>query len=163
MTYWCQWINSMSPCMFCLHISAAFDTIHHDKLIQRLESDCGVTFNALAWFRSYLSDRLQRVSAMHGDLSKKLPMIQGVPQGSCLGPLAALNSVYAQAIWHHGASPSTSLLLCWWYAAQCTFPSVYVSINLLQKRMLLYKVYDWLHQWGSPVMPGGRWYRTISC
>ena len=39
-----------------------FDTIHHDKLIGRLESDLGITDNALAWFKSYLSDRFQRVS-----------------------------------------------------------------------------------------------------
>ena len=69
-----------------LDLSAAFDTIHHDKLIQRLESDCGVTDNALSWFRSYLSDRFQRVS-VNGGLSKKFPLCQGVLQGSCLGPL----------------------------------------------------------------------------
>ena len=69
-----------------LDLSAAFDTIHHDKLLQRLKSDCGVAGNALSWFRSYLSDRFQRVS-VNGGLSKKFPMCQGVPQGSCLGPL----------------------------------------------------------------------------
>ena len=31
-----------------LDLSAAFDTIHHDKLIGRLESDLGITDNALA-------------------------------------------------------------------------------------------------------------------
>ena len=41
-----------------LDLSAAFDTIHHDKqLIGRLESDLGITDNALARFKSYLSDR----------------------------------------------------------------------------------------------------------
>ena len=69
-----------------LDLSAAFDTIHHDKLIQRLESDCGVAGNALSWFKSYLSDRFQRVS-VNGGLSKEFPLCQGVPQGSCLGPL----------------------------------------------------------------------------
>ena len=69
-----------------LVIGAAFDTIHHDKLIQRLESDCRVAGNVLSWFRSYLSDRFQRVS-VNGGLSKKFPLCQGVPQGSCLGPL----------------------------------------------------------------------------
>ena len=69
-----------------LDLSTAFDTIHHDKLIQRLESDCGVTDHALSWFRSYLSDRFQRVS-VNGGLSKRFPLCQGVPQESCLGPL----------------------------------------------------------------------------
>jgi len=65
-----------------LDLCAAFDTIHHDKLIQRLKSDCGVAGNALSWFKSYLSDRFQRVS-VNGGLSKKFPLCQGVPQGSC--------------------------------------------------------------------------------
>ena len=61
-----------------LDLRAAFDTIHHDKLIQRLESDCGITGNALAWFRSYLSDRFQ--VSVNGGLSKRFALCQGVPQ-----------------------------------------------------------------------------------
>ena len=51
-----------------LDLSAAFDTIHHHNLIGRLESDLGITDNALAWFKSHLSDRFQRVS-VNGSLS----------------------------------------------------------------------------------------------
>ena len=69
-----------------LDLSAAFDTINHDKLIGRLESDLGITDNALGWFRSYLSDLFRRVS-VNGSLSDQFPLKQGVPQGSCLGPL----------------------------------------------------------------------------
>ena len=56
-----------------LDLSAAFDTMHHDKLIGHLESDFGVTDNALAWFQSYLSDRFQRVS-VNGSLSDQFPL-----------------------------------------------------------------------------------------
>lgn len=66
-------------------LRAAFDTIHHDKLIQRLESDCGITGNALAWFRSYLSDRFQ--VSVNGGLSKMFALCQGVPQRNSLGLL----------------------------------------------------------------------------
>ena len=78
-----------------LDLSAAFDTIHHDKLIDRLESDLGITDNALAWFKSYLSDRFHRVS-VNGSLSHQFPLKQGVPQGSCLGPL--LFTIYTRKL-----------------------------------------------------------------
>ena len=61
-----------------LDLSAAFDTIYHDKLIGRLESDLGITDNAFAWFKSYLSDHFQRVS-VNGSLSDQFPLKQGVP------------------------------------------------------------------------------------
>ena len=78
-----------------LDLSAAFDAIHHDKLIGRLESDLGIIDNALAWFKSYLSDRFQRVS-VNGSLSDQFPLKQGVPQGSCLGPL--LFTIYTRKL-----------------------------------------------------------------
>ena len=65
-----------------LDLSAAFDTIYRDKLIGRLESDLGITDNALAWFKSDLSDRFQRAS-VNGSFSDQFPL----KQGSCLGPL----------------------------------------------------------------------------
>ena len=81
-----------------LDLSAAFNAIHHDKLIGRLESDLGKTDkNALAWFKSYLYEQLQRVS------SDQFLLKQGVSQGSCLGPLVF--SIYTrklfQIVEHH--------------------------------------------------------------
>ena len=61
-----------------LDLSAAFDTVEHSILLYRLS-------NSLRWFKSYLTDRFQRVS-LDGTVSEKLQLTQGVPQGSCLGP-----------------------------------------------------------------------------
>ena len=66
-----------------LDLSAAFDTVRHDILLDRR---LGVTNQALNWFTSYLSDRTQRV-VVNGGLPDTFPLAQGVPQGSCLGPL----------------------------------------------------------------------------
>ena len=69
-----------------LDLSAAFDTVRHDILLDRLRSSLGVTEKGFNWFKSNLSDRAQRV-AVNGGLSDTFPLAQGVPQGSCLGPL----------------------------------------------------------------------------
>ena len=69
-----------------LDLSAAFDTVRHDILLDRLRSRLHVTDQAYKWFTSYLSDRTQRVAG-NGGLSVSFPLAQGVPQGSCLDPL----------------------------------------------------------------------------
>ena len=78
-----------------LDLSAAFDTVKHDILLQRLKSKFGVAGMALHWLTSYLVDRTQRVS-VKGALSSSFPLRQGVPQGSCLGPV--LFSIYTSKL-----------------------------------------------------------------
>ena len=75
--------------------SAAFDTVRHDTLLYCLKSRFGVDGKALEWFASYLADRTQRVTVNDG-LSSAFPLRQGVPQGSCLGPL--LFTVYTSKL-----------------------------------------------------------------
>ena len=69
-----------------LDLSAAFDTIDHSVLIDRLSAWFGVGGYALKWFSSYLADRHQVIN-IHGSLSYRFSLNFGVPQGSVLGPL----------------------------------------------------------------------------
>ncbi len=72
--------------IFLLDLSAAFDTIDHNILLNRLENFVGISGSALAWFKSYLSDRNQFV-AVNEEVSYRSQVQYGVPQGSVLGPL----------------------------------------------------------------------------
>ena len=69
-----------------LDMSAAFDTVDHKILLERLEVSFGVKGLALAWLSSFLVDRTQ-VVAFGGNKSTSRRLLYGVPQGSVLGPL----------------------------------------------------------------------------
>ena len=74
-----------------LDLSAAFDTIDHELLINRLSSRLGLSGCVLDWFRSYLKNRSQRIK-LDNVLSDHTLLRYGVPQGSVLGPI--LFSIY---------------------------------------------------------------------
>ncbi len=74
-----------------LDLSAAFNTIDHDILIDWLQNYTGIQGKALRWFRSYLSDRYH-FFYFNGESSQLSPVKYGVRQGSVLGPL--LFSIY---------------------------------------------------------------------
>ncbi len=69
-----------------LDLSAAFDTVDHNILLERLENWVGLSGMALKWFRSYLERRGYYVS-LGEHKSKWTSMTCGVPQGSILAPL----------------------------------------------------------------------------
>ncbi|CAB4043294.1 Hypothetical predicted protein, partial [Paramuricea clavata] len=60
-------------------MSAAFDTVDHHILLGRLSSKFCFTGGASSWFRSYLSQRSQRI-AIRGTVSEKFDVPPGVPQ-----------------------------------------------------------------------------------
>jgi len=72
--------------LILLDLSAAFDTVQHDILLNRLHTRMGVSGVALKWMESYLTNRMQSVKI--GSVSSEAhPLKCGVPQGSVLGPL----------------------------------------------------------------------------
>ena len=72
--------------LIMLDLSAAFDTVDHEILLRRLSCMLGISGSALQWFRSYLTDRKQKV-VVNDVFSKSTSLTCGVPQGSVLGPI----------------------------------------------------------------------------
>ena len=68
-----------------LDMSKAFNSLNHDILLLKLQ-DIGLSSVALNWFSSNLSNRFQAVR-INSELSDKLPVQSGVPQGSILWPI----------------------------------------------------------------------------
>ena len=77
--------NNDATILVMLDLSAAFDTIDHTTLLNRLEKDFGISGKPIQWIQSYLSDRYQTVT-IEGELSKPVKLNYSVPQGSVLGP-----------------------------------------------------------------------------
>ena len=72
----------------------AFDCVQHPVLLGKL-ADLNLDDSVISWVDSYLSNRQQRVLA-NETFFPFLPVSQGVPQGSVLGPLFYI--IYANDI-----------------------------------------------------------------
>ena len=75
--------------LLLLDLSAAFDTIAREILLNRLNSKFGISGIALSWFQSYLTGHTQSV-LINGNKSQSRDRSCGVPQGSVLGPILYL-------------------------------------------------------------------------
>ena len=75
-------------CLLLMDITKAFDRVWHKGLFYKLHK-IGVKGSLLNWFKSYLSNRQQRV-VVDNRMSRLSDILAGVPQGSILGPLLFL-------------------------------------------------------------------------
>jgi len=106
--------EGMSSLLVLLDLSAAFDTVDHELLLQDLYNS-GIRDTALALFRSYLSQRTQSV-VVNQSISHSVPLLFGVPQGSVLGPVlftiytSSLSSLLgAHGVLHHFYADDTQI------------------------------------------------------
>lgn len=77
--------SGSSVALIMLDLSAAFDTLDHDIMMERLQHSLGITSTALEWLKSYFSDRTQH-AAIDSVASEEVSLQYGVPQGSVIGP-----------------------------------------------------------------------------
>ena len=81
-----------------MDLSADFDTVDHDKLLNILQSHIGIEGTALSWFRSFIVGRTQKVR-VNDEYSKLMELLYGVAQGSVLGP--KLFKIYIRSFYKH--------------------------------------------------------------
>ena len=84
--------NQEITCLILLNLLAAFNTVDHNILLNRLETTFRIKDTALKWIASFLTSRTQQVAI--GDLgtdlgatSDPVTLTFSVPQGSVLGPI----------------------------------------------------------------------------
>ena len=113
-------------------LSAAFDTVDHEILLWRLFCMLGISGSALQWFRSYLTDRKQKV-VVNDVFSKATSLTCGVPQGSVLGPI--LFTIYmlplGEMIRSHGGQFHMHADDCQLYIT-CDSPDLNYSISKME-------------------------------
>ena len=87
--------SETSIVMTFLDFSAAFDTIDHNILIEKLKKDYFLNGTVLKWFKSYIENRYSYVQ-IDGSYSDGKLVTCGVPQGTVLGPI--LFALYTQEV-----------------------------------------------------------------
>ena len=130
----------MSTVIVVLDISAAFDTICHSKLLDRLRDEFGFEGVALTWIESYLSGWSQFVRI--GQQSSTSKLHSGIPQGSVLWPLlfaayvSPVRDVIRKAgLKHHQYADDTQLYL--------SMRSTHYRADLNQIEECTLTVHDW--------------------
>ena len=98
-----------------LDLSAAFDTIDHATLANRLSDWYGISGQAQIWFSSYLQNRQQSIK-IKDTLSDKVTLLYGVSQGSVLGSVlftlyTTLLSAIISSFDHHFYADDTQIYM----------------------------------------------------
>ena len=132
--------------LMAIDLSAAFDTVDHDVLLDVLNVKYGVEGDALLWFNSYLRPRSCMVN-VGSAFSEVKRLSFSVPQGSCAGPVlylayaGTMQEVVPKGIAIHGYADD--------HALKISFDSndstaEQDAINLLEQCAI--KVKDWMDQ-----------------
>ena len=135
--------SRLISCMVLLDFSAAFDTVDHSVLLDRLYCTFGFSGTVLKWFSSYLTDRSHCVR-VGANISKSCSLLCGVPQGSVLGPrlfslyVAPISSIIAAyKMNHHIYADDTSIYF--------SFPEGNADFSVFTMQQCIIHLCDWFN------------------
>ena len=137
-----------------LDVSKAFDRVWHEGLIFKLKQ-LGISGNLLKWFKSYLTNRRQRV-ILGGHNSTYKHIHAGVPQSSILGPLLFL--IYVSDMTTgllsdvHQYADDTSLLI--------TVKDPLSALHIINHDLVILQ--KWADQWRVTFNPSKTNFMTLS-
>ena len=131
--------------LVAIDLSAAFDTVDHDIMLDVLNKKFGIQDDVLNWFSSYLNNRRFKV-CLEDTYSQKNFFNCSVPQGSCLGP--SLFCLYASSI--NDIVPADLNLSA--FADDHTIyrlftPSVEIELDIKKSmELILLNVHSWMNE-----------------
>ena len=111
-----------------LHLSAAFNTVDHEILIEVLEHQFRTTNLALNWFKTYLYPRKFIVDIV-GHHSKEIDLKFSVPQGNLAGTILYL--AYASTLRY--VSPDTNMININGYADDLSLNKTFRGNNRIEE------------------------------
>lgn len=123
-----------------LDFAKAFDKVPKERLLEKLKAH-GVRGEPLAWIRSWLTNRQQRV-VINGECSDWEEVLSGVPQGSVLGP--PLFTVYINDV--DGVAKFIQLMKK--FADDTKMGQTATPEGVEKLQQALDKLCEWAQQWG---------------
>jgi hypothetical protein len=136
-----------------LDFSKAFDTVPHDKLLDKLKF-YGIHGNIHNWVTSFLKHRQQRV-LVEGVTSESVHVDSGVPQGTVMGPLLFL--LYINDL---PKCVKSSVRL---FADDCLlYRPIHGEEDQVSLQKDLQKLSEWAETWGMSFNPSKCYIMTVS-
>jgi len=132
--------NKARTLLLQLDLSAAFDTLDIETLVNRIEHTFGITGQALSWLKSYINERSQFIRVGNKQSASKSCEF-GVPQGSVLGPL--LFTLYVAPITNVIASFGIS------HSQYADDTQLYIALNHDNAMQSLSDCFNKIHHWFS--------------
>ena len=113
--WYCLYTDGNIAILALLDLKAAFDTVDHQILLQRLQRSFGIDETALRWFEWYVIGRTQYVH-LSNNTTPRRPLVCGASHGSVLWPLlfvlytAGIGSIIAaHGLLHHCYTDDTQI------------------------------------------------------